>query len=172
VPFISPLNLQWYHILIILPANSMTTQLQKLWIFCYMPAHYSSVLFRPLHSIHSDIRTKPSQLRRISTILHRQGRNEGGQAGAIPRAPNTARAPKSPKNVTNTFFNTVNLLLKEFRFEHGGSKLASCPGRHLTQNRRQKVFNRGALQFFGGALRLFGGLEIIKLTKTPHIYSV
>jgi len=61
----------------------MTTQLQKLWIFCYIPAH-SSVLFRPLHSIHSDIRNKPSQLRRISTILHRQGRNEGGQGGPFP----------------------------------------------------------------------------------------
>jgi len=36
-------------VLIILPANSMTTQLQKLWIFYYMPTHYSSVLFRSLH---------------------------------------------------------------------------------------------------------------------------
>jgi len=33
---ISRLNLQWYHILIILPANSMITQLQKLWILCYI----------------------------------------------------------------------------------------------------------------------------------------
>jgi len=33
------------------------------------------------------------------------------------------------------------------------------------QNRRQKVFNRGVLQFCGG-------LDIIKLTKTPLIYSV
>ena len=40
-----------------------------------------------------------------------------------------------------------------------------------TQNRRQKVFNRGALQFCGG-VRLCGGLDIIKLTKTPLIYSV
>jgi len=43
MPCISRLNLQWYHILIILPANSMTTQLQKLWIFCYKPTRYSSV---------------------------------------------------------------------------------------------------------------------------------
>jgi len=43
------LNLQWYHILITLPANSMTTQLQKLWIFYYIPTHYNSVLFRLLH---------------------------------------------------------------------------------------------------------------------------
>ena len=41
----------------------------------------------------------------------------------------------------------------------------------LTQNCRQKVFNRGDLQFSWGVL-LCGGLDIIKLTKTPHIYSV
>ena len=41
-----------------------------------------------------------------------------------------------------------------------------------SQNRRQKVFNRGALQFCGGTFRLCGGLDIIKLNKTPHIYSV
>jgi len=27
----------------------MTTQLQKLWMFYYIPIHYSSVLFRSLH---------------------------------------------------------------------------------------------------------------------------
>jgi len=27
----------------------MITQLQKLWIFCYTPTHYNSVVFRPLH---------------------------------------------------------------------------------------------------------------------------
>jgi len=43
-----------------------------------------------------------------------------------------AGAPKSPKNVTSTFFNTVHLFPKDLRFEHGGAKLASCPGRHLT----------------------------------------
>jgi len=47
----------------------------------------------------------------------------------------TAGASKSSKNVTSTFFNTVNLLPKELRFEHGGVKLASCPGRHLTSLR-------------------------------------
>jgi len=35
--------------LIILHPNSMTAQLQKLWIFYYIPSHYSSVLFRSLH---------------------------------------------------------------------------------------------------------------------------
>ena len=46
-----------------------------------------------------------------------------------------AGAPKSPKNVTSTFINPVNLLPKELRCERGGVKLASCTGRHLTSSR-------------------------------------
>jgi len=37
-------------------------------------------------------------------------------------------APESPNNVTYTFFNAVNLLPKDLRFERGGAKLVSCPG--------------------------------------------
>jgi len=68
-----------------------------------------------------------------------------GQGGRIPLLPNhhgapnhcgggkwLRWAPKRPNNVTSTFFNTVNLLRKGLRFEHGGAKLASCSGRHLT----------------------------------------
>jgi len=54
--------------------------------------------------------------------------------------------PKSPNNVTSTFFNTANYFSKELRFhhggaklriwgrrfDHGGAKLVFCPGRHLT----------------------------------------
>jgi len=47
----------------------------------------------------------------------------------------TAGAPKSSNNVTSTFFNTVHLLPKDLKFEHGGIKLASCPGRCLTSLR-------------------------------------
>jgi len=42
------------------------------------------------------------------------------------------RAPKSSYNVTSPFISTVRLLPKDLRFEHGGAKLVSCPGRHLT----------------------------------------
>jgi len=42
------------------------------------------------------------------------------------------RAPKRRNSVANTFLNTVHLLPKDLRFEHGGAKLASCPCRHLT----------------------------------------
>jgi len=47
----------------------------------------------------------------------------------------TAGAPKSHSNVTITVFNTAHMLPKNLRFEHGGAKLASCPGRHLTSLR-------------------------------------
>jgi len=33
------------------------------------------------------------------------------------------RAPKSPKNVASTFFNTVYLLPRDLRFEHGAANL-------------------------------------------------
>jgi len=82
---------------------------------------------------------------RAALCFNQQGRNEGGRVGAIPRAPNhsgalkycdgrriIAGAPKSPNNVTSTFFNTVHLLPNDIRFEHGGAKLASCPGHHLS----------------------------------------
>jgi len=52
-----------------------------------------------------------------------------------PGAESLRGAPKSPKNVTGTFFNTAHLLPKDLRFKHGGAKLASCPGRHLTSVR-------------------------------------
>jgi len=50
------------------------------------------------------------------------------------------RASKSPNNVTSSFFNTVRLLPKDFRFQHGDTKLASCPGRHPTSLRLCQVF--------------------------------
>ena len=37
--------------------------------------------------------------------------------------------------VTSTFINTVHLPPKRLKFEYGGAKLASCPGRHLTSLR-------------------------------------
>jgi len=44
----------------------------------------------------------------------------------------TAGGAKSPNKVTSTLFDTVHLLPKDLKFEHGGAKPASCPGRHLT----------------------------------------
>ena len=61
------------------------------------------------------------------------GACRGGTRGV--QGGDNSRASKSPNNVTSTFFNTVHLLPKDLRFEHGGAKLASCPGRHLTSLR-------------------------------------
>jgi len=62
-----------------------------------------------------------------------RGVTRGAMGGAIPRAPNhywgaesLRRAPKSPNNVTSAFFNTVHLLPKELRFEHGGRRRQTC----------------------------------------------
>jgi len=41
----------------------------------------------------------------------------------------------APDIAASTFFNTVNLLPKELRFEHGDAKLASWPWPHLTSLR-------------------------------------
>jgi len=79
------------------------------------------------------------------TFMPSQGRNEWAQFPghrATMGASNhyeerrmTAGAPKSPNNVTSTFFSRVHLLPKDLKFEHGGAKLASCPGLCLTSLR-------------------------------------
>ena len=46
----------------------------------------------------------------------------------------SAGAPKSPNNLTSTFFNIVHLLTKDLRFQHGDVKLGYCPGRYLTSD--------------------------------------
>jgi len=50
----------------------------------------------------------------------------------MPWGPNHCVAPKSPTKVENVFFNTVHSLSKDLRLDHGGAKLVSFPGRHLT----------------------------------------
>jgi len=55
--------------------------------------------------------------------------NEGAQ---FPGRQITGGAPKSPNNVTSTFFNAVGYIcFRKTCYRHGGAKLASCPGRHL-----------------------------------------
>jgi len=77
-----------------------------------------------------------SRHRRIALESDEQGHNEGVPREAqFPGLRVTMGAPKSSNNVTSTFFNTVHLLPKGLRFEHGAAKLASCTGRHLTSLR-------------------------------------
>jgi len=71
------------------------------------------------------------------TFIAKQGRNEGEKGDTIPQATNhywgTEKSQQSHKYFL--FVNIVHLLSKNLRFEHGGAKLASCPGRHLTSLR-------------------------------------
>ena len=60
--------------------------------------------------------------------LHRQSERRGVTRGARGQQ---FPGPRKFSNATSTF-NTVHLLPKELRFEYGGAKLASCPGRRLT----------------------------------------
>ena len=46
-------------------------------------------------------------------------RNEWGHN--FPGAESLRGAPKSPENVTSTFFDLVHLLQKDLRFDHGGA---------------------------------------------------
>ena len=79
------------------------------------------------------ISSKPNKTSWHYTVA---GAQRGGQGGIIPRAPNhyggrrmTVGAPKIPNNVTSTFFSTVGLLPKDFKFEPGGAKLTPLYGR-------------------------------------------
>ena len=69
-------------------------------------------------------------------LLHTTRYVTRGQGGTIPRGPNHCGGTKSHNNVASTFFNTVHLLPKDLRFEHGGAKLVSCARCHLTSLRR------------------------------------
>ena len=60
-----------------------------------------------------------------------RGVTRGMQKGHNATGVKSLGAPKSPNNVISTFFNTAHLFLKDLKFEHGGAKLVSCPGRNL-----------------------------------------
>ena len=78
--------------------------------------------------------TENTESENIAMIITR-GVTTGGRGAQFPGRRIPMGAPKSPNNVTSTFFNTVHLVPKDLRFEHGGVKLASCPGRHLSSLR-------------------------------------
>jgi len=77
-----------------------------------------------------------------SILCQKPGLNERGTISPAPNHYEGAelqresawwlkRAPKSPDNVTSTFFNKLHLLQKNLRLKHGGAKISSCPGPHL-----------------------------------------
>jgi len=70
------------------------------------------------------------------TLAYNRGVTRGIAGHDAPDVAITGRrAPKCPSNVASTAINTVHSLPKDFRFEHRGAKLVSCPGRHLTMVR-------------------------------------
>jgi len=76
-----------------------------------------------------DIATKVKPL----CDLENSALERGGKRGHNSLGVESLRGPsKSPNHVTSIFFNTVRLRPKDLRFEHGGAKLVSCSGRHLT----------------------------------------
>jgi len=81
----------------------------------------------------------------------------------------TARAPKSPQNVTSTFFNTVNLLPKELRFEYAGAKFASCPGRHITSLRPCASQNESNGNFSYASVGRFYSVRINRMSPSEAV---
>ena len=64
-----------------------------------------------------------------------RGITTGGQGEHNSPGAEWLRGAESPNNVTSTFFSTVHLLPKDFTLEHGGARLVSWSGRHLTSLR-------------------------------------
>jgi len=92
-----------------------------------------------------------------------QGRKEGSQfaghqftggAESLRGAELLWGAPKSPHNVTSTFFNTVSLLSKELRFDHvGAGSTTGAPNSFFAPTPSNLV------------TPLSGGLDIQKIDK-------
>jgi len=66
------------------------------------------------------------------------------------------KGAKSPRhrNVTNTFFKTVHVLLKDLRFTHGDAKLASYPRCHLTSLHPYFFVFSGCRKIWGGTNKI------------------
>jgi len=81
----------------------------------------------------ADIATKVKSLFDLeNSALGNGGVTKGERGHNSPGVKSLREPPKSPNNVTSTFFNTVHLRPKDLRFEHKGAKLVSCSGRHQT----------------------------------------
>ena len=144
------LNVADMRFLVLKPPPSVSNFFASKWSIS--PVLSSTVDTTPMTYAKRHRTPRSNQAKHFSNDMNRCGqeRNEGWK---IPRATNhygstewLRGAPKSPNNVTSTFFNTVHLLWKELRFEHGGAKLASCPGRHLTSLRPWVWISRNRLE--------------------------
>jgi len=89
--------------------------------------------------------------RKSQQLTHNQRRNEGARRQQflgrriMREALNYCKERRrvaTMSHPTSIFFNAVRLLPKKLRFQHGGTKLASCPERHLTSLRHcpQRIY--------------------------------
>jgi len=85
----------------------------------------------------------------------------GTRGHNFPGAESLRKATKSPNNVTSTFFSATHLLPKDLRFQHGGAKLASCPGHHLTSLRAANSWRFCAAQLKISLLRMHNTMNIM-----------
>jgi len=74
----------------------------------------------------------PSRVTISTRVLHKQRRNEGGKGVTIPRAPNRYGSAEKSQQCRKYFLQQHICFPKGLKFKHGGAKLVSCPGRHLT----------------------------------------
>ena len=69
----------------------------------------------------------------VNTVFIRgQRRNEGEQGGRNSPGAESLRGRRKVLTMSKVLSLAAHLLPKDLRFEHGGAKLVSCPGRHLT----------------------------------------
>jgi len=57
----------------------------------------------------------------FNAYMQTRGVTRGAREEEFYRRRNTELAPKSRNNITSTFLNTVHLLLKDLRVDHGGA---------------------------------------------------
>jgi len=64
-----------------------------------------------------------------------RGMTRGGKGDTISRAQNHFGGRRKLLTMSQVLSSSADLLPKDFSFEHGGSKLVSLPGCHLTPSR-------------------------------------
>jgi len=67
--------------------------------------------------------------------FHKAAEPQRGKESAIHRAPNHCGGRRKVPTMLQVLSSTAHLLPEDLRVEHGGAKLTSCTGRHLTSLR-------------------------------------
>ena len=81
-------------------------------------------------------------------MVGRRGGNNSPGAGSYVGAESLQGTPKSPNNFTSTFFNTVNFLLRDLRFEHGSTCFLPRTSSNFVTPLMILIFYSTAARFF------------------------